>query len=253
MTSQDAIVEFKGVSKSFSDRRVLDGISCTIEPGRTTVLMGPSGAGKTVFLRLLVGLLQPDSGQILVQGQDIAHMNQRQLREVRKGMGMLFQHAALFDSMSVADNVAFPLVRHTQMSPAERAERVARCLELVDLPGIQDRMPAELSGGMRKRVGLARAIALDPALVLLDEPNSGLDPITASQIDDLILSTQERLGSTFVIISHDIPGAFRVGHRIKLLYQGQLVIRGSPSEVLQSQHPVVRSFLARDTRPLETT
>jgi phospholipid/cholesterol/gamma-HCH transport system ATP-binding protein len=241
----EPIVRFDRVTKAFGSKVVLDALDCSLPDGRTSVLLGPSGTGKSVFLRLVAGLLEPDSGHVYVDGSDIHALSGRELRQLRKNMGMLFQHAALFDSMTVGDNVAFPLDRHRALSPAERAERVATCLELVDMPGVEDRMPSELSGGMRKRVGLARAIVMDPRVVLLDEPNSGLDPVTARQIDELILKTQAELGSSFLIISHDIPGAFRVAHEIKMLYKGALIADGSPRALVESDHPFVREFLAR--------
>lgn len=239
-------VEFHDVRKAFDDRVVLDGVTLSIPAGRTTVIIGPSGVGKSVFLKLLIGLIAPDSGEILVEGQDITRLSERELYALRRRIGMLFQDGALFDSLTVGENVAFPLRRHTRMSEDEIAGVVAEKLQAVGLPGTEERMPSELSGGMRKRVGLARAIALDPDIVLFDEPNSGLDPMTSDAIDALIVEMRRKLGKTFVVISHDIVGTFRVADRIAMLYGGRLIAHGTPEELRRSTDPIVRRFLARN-------
>lgn len=239
-------VEFAHVSKAFSGRVVLQDVDLRIPSGRTTVIIGPSGAGKSVFLKLLVGLLQPDEGRILVEGEDLTRLDEEGLYRLRRRIGMLFQDGALFDSMTVGENVAFPLRRHTRMGEAEIDASVASVLAAVGLPGIEDRMPSELSGGMRKRVGLARAIVLDPDIVLFDEPSSGLDPVTSDAIDQLIVEMRERLGKTFIVISHDIVGTFRIADHIAMLHGGRIVARGTPEEMRHSADPVVRAFLRRN-------
>ena len=241
----DVAIEFKDVYKSFGTLKVLDGVSCQIPAQKTTVIMGPSGTGKSVMIKHVVGLLKPDSGQVIVFGHDVARMEERDLFELRQRFGMLFQDGALFDSMTVGENVGFPLVHHTRKSKAEIKDIVAEKLRLVGLPGIEGRYPAELSGGMRKRVGLARAIALEPDLVVFDEPHSGLDPLTADSIDNLILDMKRVLGITFLVISHDIAGTFKIADQVGMLYQGKLITFGPPDEVRRFPHPVLQQFLAR--------
>ncbi len=246
-------VRFEHVHKSFGDKVVLEDISLDIPRGQTTVIIGPSGTGKSVFVKLLVGLMEPDSGSILVDGVEVTTASERELLDVRKRIGMLFQDGALFDSMTVGENIAFPLRRHTKKSRAEIAEAVALRLGQVGLEGTEDLMPSELSGGMRKRVSLARAIVMEPDIVLFDEPNSGLDPITSDEIDALIGRMKSELGITFVVISHDIVGTFAVADRIAMLYNGSLVAHGTPDEVLHSRSDIVRRFLKRnvDLPPLD--
>ena len=246
-------VRFEHVHKSFGDKVVLEDISLDIPRGQTTVIIGPSGTGKSVLVKLLVGLMEPDSGSILVDGVEVTTASERELLDVRKRIGMLFQDGALFDSMTVGENIAFPLRRHTKKSRAEIAEAVALRLGQVGLEGTEDLMPSELSGGMRKRVSLARAIVMEPDIVLFDEPNSGLDPITSDEIDALIGRMKSELGITFVVISHDIVGTFAVADRIAMLYNGSLVAHGTPDEVLHSRSDIVRRFLKRnvDLPPLD--
>lgn len=241
----DPIISFQGVHKAFGRQKVLDGVSLDIERGKTTVIIGPSGTGKSVFIKLLVGLLKPDEGAIMVDGVDITRLKEKQLYEVRKKFGMLFQDGALFDSMDVGENVAFPLRRHTKKSEREIREIVAQKLAQVGLPGIEHKFPSELSGGMRKRVGIARAIALEPEIVLFDEPNSGLDPVMSDAIDKLILRMQRELGLTFVVISHDIPGTFQIADRIAMLYKSKLIAYGPAQELKDSQDPILRQFFDR--------
>jgi len=242
----DPIIRFQDVRKTFGDLVVLQNLTLDLQTGRTTVIMGPSGVGKSVFLKLLVGLLYPDEGRIWVTGVEVTQAKEPELRAVRKRLGMLFQEGALFDSMTVGDNVAFPLRRHTRLKPAEIADVVADKLQRVGLPGIEDKMPSELSGGMRRRVGLARAIVLDPEIVLFDEPTTGLDPITSDQIDGLIAEMKQSLGITFVVISHDIVGSFRIADQIGMLYKGRLIAYGTPDEVRHRADPVLRRFLGRN-------
>jgi phospholipid/cholesterol/gamma-HCH transport system ATP-binding protein len=242
----EPIVSFRGVRKAFGEKVVLDGLDLDLQRGQTSVILGPSGTGKSVLLKLLVGLMEPDAGTIRVDGVDVVGATERELFALRKKIGMLFQDGALFDSMTVGENIAFPLRRHTTLSEAEIDDAVALRLEQVGLPGIEEQMPSSLSGGMRKRVSLARAVVMEPDIVLFDEPNSGLDPVTSDEIDALIGRMKEELGMTFVVISHDIVGAFAVADRIAMLYNGALVAEGTPDEVLRSPDPFVRRFLARN-------
>ncbi|PKL76947.1 MAG: ABC transporter ATP-binding protein [Candidatus Melainabacteria bacterium HGW-Melainabacteria-1] len=240
-------VEFRNVTKAFGSQVVLSDVSCQLPKGRTTVIVGPSGTGKSVFLKLLVGLLRPDAGEILVDGVDITQLSQKELFEVRKKFGMLFQDGALFDSLNVAENIAFPLRRHTRKSNREILDVVATKLAQVGLPGIEHKLPSELSGGMRKRVGLARAMALDPEIILFDEPNSGLDPVMSDAIDKLILKTRDFTKSTFIVISHDIPGTFQIADYIVMLYQSRVIASGRVSDIQGSDNPILKRFFARDS------
>lgn len=246
MAADDPIV-LEGVTRSFGALRVLDGVDLRIPRGRTTVIIGPSGTGKSVLLKHIVGLLKPDAGSVTVLGTDMVRAPMRELYAVRRRIGMLFQDGALFDSLSVGENIAFPLERHRpDMGAAARRARVEEVLEMVELPGLYDRPVAALSGGQRKRVGLARAIVDEPEIVLFDEPNSGLDPLTAEAIDDLVLDMKRRLGVTFLVISHDIVGTVRVADRIVMLWEGRVIAEGTTAEVVHSPHPVVRRFLGRN-------
>jgi phospholipid/cholesterol/gamma-HCH transport system ATP-binding protein len=242
------VIEYRGVRKSFGPLKVLEDVSCAIPESRITVFIGPSGVGKSVLMKMVVGLERPDSGSVLVDGRDVPSMSERELYRLRRRMGMLFQDGALFDSMTVGENVAFPIVRHTRMGAREIGRRVAEKLEMVGMSGSERKMPSELSGGMRKRVGLARAVALDPEIVLFDEPTSGLDPLMAAAIDDLILGMQRRLGCTFLVISHDIPGTFRIADRIGVLYETRLVAYGEREEIRRSRDPLLVRFFSRDAR-----
>jgi len=219
-------------------------VSLRIPRGEIVVIIGGSGTGKTVLLKHLIGLLRPDRGHIFVEGMDICHLRSWELKETRKKFGMLFQGAALFDSFTVAENVAFPIREHTRLKEKDIQARVRNRLAEVGLHGIEDKYPSELSGGMRKRVGLARAIALEPEIVLFDEPTTGLDPIMSDVINDLILRTQRKLGITFFIISHDVKGALKIAHRVAMLHEGRIVEEGTPEEIEASQNPIVRQFLA---------
>ncbi len=240
-------IELVHVSKRFGDLVVLDDVSLTFPRGQTTAVIGPSGTGKSVLLKHVVGLLRPDAGEVRVFGTDMAQAPERAIYAVRRRLGMLFQDGALFDSMTVGDNIDFPLKQHQrQLSARERRERVEEVLEMVELPGRYDSATSSLSGGQRKRVGLARAIVHKPELVLFDEPNSGLDPITSDAIDGLIHHLKEVLGVTFLVISHDIVGTINVADRIAMLYGGKVIASGSTAEVTHSDHPMVRRFLSRN-------
>ncbi len=238
------MIKLVDLHKSFGKQKVLDGIDLQIEEAKTTVIIGRSGGGKSVLLKHIIGLLRPDRGQVLVDGTDIAKLGDRDLNEIRKKFGMLFQEAALFDSMTVGENVAFPLREHTRMKEKEIRETVADRLRSVGLTGVEEKMPSELSGGMRKRVGLARAIALRPQIVLFDEPTTGLDPVMTEAINRLIIETQKNFNLTAIVISHDIQSIFTVGHRIAMLYEGKIIAYGTPDELKASRNPVIVQFLA---------
>jgi phospholipid/cholesterol/gamma-HCH transport system ATP-binding protein len=235
-------VRFDHVSKAFGPLKVLDDISFEIPAGRAFCLLGRSGTGKSVTLRHIVGLVQPDSGKVFVEEQDIATLAGRELAGVRKHMGFLFQNAALFDSMSVGDNVAFPMRRHTNWSGAEIRERATKKLADVGLDDDYDKMPGDLSGGMKKRAGLARAMALDPAILLVDEPSAGLDPITAREIDDLLVKTKEG-GTTLVVVTHNIPSARVIGDTFAVLQDGRMLASGTLAALDASDEPLVQTFM----------
>jgi phospholipid/cholesterol/gamma-HCH transport system ATP-binding protein len=238
-----AMLEVRDLRKSFGSNRVLDGVSLRIEKGESVVIIGRSGGGKSVLLKHLIGLLKPDSGQILVAGQDIVPMNERELLPVRHRFGMLFQGAALFDSLTVAENVGFAFRREKAIPDAEVHRRVEEVLAMVDLPGIGNKSPAELSGGMRKRVGLARAIIYQPEIVLYDEPTTGLDPIVSDSIDKLILRVRDHIDATTVVVTHDMRSARRLGQRIFMLHESRIYAAGTASEIFTSTDPVVRQFI----------
>src|ERR1051326_1313136 len=237
------MIEVRNLTKRFGTHPVLDGMSCRIEKGESVVIIGRSGGGKSVLLKHLIGLITPDSGEVLVEGESIGGMNERELLRVRHNFGMLFQGAALFDSMTVAENIAFAFRRDRSLPEKEIAERVAHVLDLVDLPGIENSNPSELSGGMRKRVGLARAIVYHPEIVLYDEPTTGLDPIVSDSIDKLILRVRDRFKVTSVVVTHDMRSARRLGQRILLLHDRMIYATGTPDEIFNSKDPVVRQFV----------
>jgi phospholipid/cholesterol/gamma-HCH transport system ATP-binding protein len=238
------MIRLVNLHKSFGKQKVLGGIDLQIEEGITTVIIGRSGGGKSVLLKHIIGLLRPDSGQVLIDGTDIVKLGESKLNEIRKRFGMLFQEAALFDSMTVGDNVAFPLREHTRMKEKEIRETVADRLHSVGLTGVEEKMPSELSGGMRKRVGLARAIAMHPQIVLFDEPTTGLDPVMTEAINRLIIDTQKKFKLTCVVISHDIQSIFEIGDRIAMLYEGKIIEYGTPEELKASRNPVMVQFLS---------
>ncbi|MBW2544001.1 MAG: ABC transporter ATP-binding protein [Deltaproteobacteria bacterium] len=238
------MIKLVDIHKSFGRQKVLDGVNLEIEDGKTTVIIGGSGGGKSVLLKHIIGLLKPDSGQVIVDDVDIVSLNDRDLNEIRKKFGMLFQDAALFDSMNVLENVAFPLKEHTRKKEKEIREIVEERLRAVGLTGVEDKMPSELSGGMRKRVGLARAIAMHPQIVLFDEPTTGLDPVMTEAINELIIETQKIFDLTCVVISHDVQSIFTVGHKIAMLYEGKIIEYGTPEKIKMSSNPVLRQFLS---------
>ncbi len=238
------MIQLVDIHKSFGKQKVLDGLNLTVEEGKTTVIIGRSGGGKSVLLKHIIGLIRPDRGQVLVDGEDITLLNDKDLNEVRKKFGMLFQEAALFDSMNVAENVAFPLREHTKMSNEEIMDIVRNRLNAVGLSDVEEKMPSELSGGMRKRVGLARALAMQPQIILFDEPTTGLDPVMTEAINQLIIETQRAFNLTCVVISHDIQSVFEIGHRVAMLYEGRIIEYGTPEEVRASRNPVMVQFLA---------
>ena len=242
--SEEIAMSVSGVHKHFGENHVLRGIDLDFLAGTTTVILGGSGSGKTVLMKHLIGLLSPDEGQVCVDGEDISGLKGQALNELRMKFGMVFQWAALFDSMNVYENVAFPLREHEPgLAESEVKKRVAEKLALFGLEGIEHKSPADLSGGMRKRVGLARAIMMNPRIVLYDEPTTGLDPITTKYVDDMILRAKEELKVTSVVISHDIASAFNVADYIAFLYHGEIVEYGTPSELRASKHPFVSEFL----------
>jgi len=238
------MIEITGLYKSFGEQKVLTGVDLQIPARKITVILGRSGVGKSVLLKHIIGLVRPDRGKILIDGVDITKLGDTEINEMRKRFGMLFQDAALFDSMTVGANVAFPLYEHTKLKEKEIARIVAQKLEQVGLPGEEEKMPAQLSGGMKRRVGLARALALDPEIVLFDEPTAGLDPPMAEAIEELIVETQRDLGRTFVVITHSIHTAFHIGHKIAMLHEGKIIEEGSPRAFRKSSNPVVQAFLA---------
>jgi len=237
------MIEVLQLKKSFGPQLILAGVDLCIESGESAVIIGRSGGGKSVLLKHLIGLLQPDEGDVFVDGDRITQMNERQLLRVRRKFGMVFQGAALFDSMTVAENVAFGLRRHEHLTETEIAKRVAATLDLVDLPGTQKKKPAELSGGMRKRVGLARAIIYEPQIVLYDEPTTGLDPIVSDSIDQLIIRVRDQLKVTSVVVTHDMRSARRVGNHVFMLHEKRIYAHGTPAELFASQDAVVRQFI----------
>jgi len=240
------MIKLVDIHKSFGPQKVLDGLNLEIEDGKTTVIIGRSGGGKSVLLKHIIGLLKPDQGHVLVDDVDITELNDKEINEVRKKFGMLFQEAALFDSMNVLENVAFPLREHTKKKDREIREIVRERLTAVGLSGVERKMPSELSGGMRKRVGLARALAMHPQIVLFDEPTTGLDPIMTEAINELIISTQKNFNLTCVVISHDIQSMYEIGHKIAMLYEGKIVEYGEPEDIRKSANPVLKQFLSGD-------
>lgn len=237
-------IECIDLKKSFGKQQIHKGINLKIEKGAITYIIGPSGTGKSVLLKQLCGLMRPTSGKVIVDGQDITDMKPDQLMEIRKKFGILFQNAALFDSMNVYENVAFPLVEHTRLSKVEIGKIVTEKLRLVGLRDIEHKMPSELSGGMRKRVGLARAIALEPEIILYDEPTTGLDPIMCDVVDNLINDTQKNLGITSIVISHDIESTLKIADHIAMLYDGKVVLYGTPEDFKNTDNPYVKQFFS---------
>jgi phospholipid/cholesterol/gamma-HCH transport system ATP-binding protein len=237
------VIRLDNVHKSFGPKKVLQGFTLDVEEGETMVIIGYSGTGKSVAIKHIVGLLEPDRGSVWVDGLEVPKLPRRDLYELRARIGYVFQFAALFDSMSVGDNVAMGLRKQAKMNEKQITNRVAETLELVDLPNIETKFPAELSGGMRKRVGLARAIALRPKYILYDEPTTGLDPVTSAVIDDLMIRMRDRLGVTSIVITHDMRSAYRVGTRIAMLDEGKVRQVGTVDEIKNTRDPIVRQFV----------
>jgi phospholipid/cholesterol/gamma-HCH transport system ATP-binding protein len=247
------MIEVCNLEKSFGTNKILAGVSFSIEQGESVVIIGRSGGGKSVLLKHIIALLKPDAGQVLIDGENVVPMNERQLLRVRRKFGMLFQGAALFDSMTVAENIAFALRRDRSLPEEEIARKVARVLEMVDLPGIEDKSPSELSGGMRKRVGLARAIVYEPQIVLYDEPTTGLDPIASDSIDKLIIRVRDRLNVTSVVVTHDMRSARRLGQRILMLHNKRIYTTGTPDEIFSSPDPIVKQFVEGTSDAVDVT
>ena len=237
------MISVKNVTKSFSGKNVLNGLNLEIPRGETLVIMGRSGCGKSVLLKLIVGLLPVDSGEIWVDGTEISKLKVKKMNILRQKIGMLFQSAALFDSMTVAENVAFMLNQHTDYTQQEMRKIVDEKLDLVDLEGVQNLRPAELSGGMRKRVGLARALAFNPEVILYDEPTTGLDPVTCTEINQLISDLHERLKVTSVVVTHDMHSAFSVATRMAMIHEGQQIAYGHPDEIINIDDPILQQFV----------
>jgi phospholipid/cholesterol/gamma-HCH transport system ATP-binding protein len=236
-------VELRDVTKAFGERRVLDGVTLAIPAGRGFCVLGRSGTGKSVMLKHIIGLMTPDAGQVLVEGTDITALTSRALTPIRRRIGFLFQNAALFDSISVGENVAFPLRRHTELTGDEIRAKAAELLSQVGLEGEYDKMPADLSGGMRKRAGLARAMALDPPILLADEPSAGLDPVTAAEIDALLVNLKQQSRTTLVVVTHNIPSARAIGDELLFLHEGRVLARGPAEALDRSEHAMVREFM----------
>ena len=236
-------ISLRNLHKSFADKKVLRDLSIDVEQGESLVIVGGSGTGKSVTLKLIIGLLRPDKGHVFIAGEDITEMADSDLNRFRRHFGMSFQEGALFDSMSVFENIAFPLRRHTKMTEAEVRARVEECLEDVHLPGVEKKRPSELSGGMRRRVGFARAISLKPDILLFDEPTTGLDPVISDVVADLILEMDQKLGTTTVTITHDMKVAFKIADRVAMLCNGKIIEQGTPEEFQASQNPIVRQFI----------
>lgn len=241
-SAYDGIV-MQSVSKTFQNKKILDELDFTIDHGETVVIVGRSGEGKSVLLKHIVKLLAPDSGNIWIDGQCITAMHHRELYELRKRFGMLFQGAALFDSMTICENVGLGLLEHSGMSAADIRDRACECLAMVGLKDVEEKLPSELSGGMKKRAGLARAIAMKPEYILYDEPTTGLDPITADAINDLILKLQNELNVTSIVVTHDMESAFKIGDRIAMLSGGKIIHSEKVSTIRDTDHPAVRQFI----------
>ncbi len=237
------MIEIKGLYKSFEGKRVLEGVDLEVRTGETMAVIGASGCGKSVLLRHIVGLLQPDRGTVVIDGTDLFRIRKRELYQLRKKLGMVFQGSALFDSLTVAENVGLGLKQHTELSREEIAARVESKLELVGMAGAGRLMPSELSGGMRKRVGLARALAMDPQYILYDEPTTGLDPITADRINDLMVALKHKLHITSIVVTHDMVSAYRVADRLAMLHQGRIIFCGRAEEIKRSPDERIQRFI----------
>lgn len=238
-----AMIEIINLHKSFGDHHVLRGVNLTVEKGESMTVIGGSGSGKSVLIKHIIGLLFPDKGRVIVDGRVLNNLDEHALNETRKKFGMLFQGAALFDSLTVWENVGFAIKQHTKMSDRDIRKITTEKLSHVGLKDVEDKMPSELSGGMKKRVGLARAIAMDAAIILYDEPTTGLDPITADSINDLIVDLKKKLGVTSVAITHDMHSAYKISDRIAMLYKGEILEVGTPDQIRNSPSPIVQQFI----------
>ncbi|UCF30292.1 MAG: ABC transporter ATP-binding protein [bacterium] len=236
-------IRVRDLSKSFGDKVVLDGVNLDLWPGESVVVIGGSGVGKSVLIKCIIGILTPDGGTIEIDGKSITGLNPGEMDNVRRKFGMLFQYAALFDSLAVWENVGFSYIQHSRLSEREIRHLSEEKLRMVGLPGILDLMPSELSGGMRKRVGLARAIAVEPEIIFYDEPTTGLDPIRADAINDLIISLREELHVASITITHDMVSAYKIADRIAMLYRGKIIADGTPDEIRSSDNPYVQQFI----------
>jgi len=237
------MIEISDLNKSFNDRKVLNGLNLKIDTGSTCVIIGRSGCGKSVLLKHIVGILRPDAGKIFIDGNEVEKLTVRELNSLRMKISMVFQGGALFDSMTVGENVGFGLIEHTRIGHKELLERIEESLALVDLSGVGNLMPSELSGGMKKRVALARAICIKPEIILYDEPTTGVDPITADSINELIRSLHDKLKVTSVVVTHDMTSAYKIADRIAMMYQGRIIAEGTPQEIQNTPHPVVYQFI----------
>ncbi len=238
------MITIENVFKTFENLEVLLGVNLEVQEGESLVILGASGSGKSILLKLVMALLYPDKGNIIIDDKNIHNLDRKELYKLRMRFGMLFQGAALFDSMNVYENVSLPLTEHSSRSDEEKAERVAKCLDMVGLPGIEKKFPIELSGGMKKRVGLARAIVMQPEFILYDEPTTGLDPISADKINDLIVDLGERLNITSIAVTHDLYSAFKIGNRFAMLYKGKIRFVGTREEMQASDDEIVQDFLS---------
>ncbi len=241
--SSDNIIELQGVRKSFRSQVVLDGVDLKIRRGQTTVILGESGTGKSVLLKHIIGLLKPDEGKVLFEGREITNLPEKQLEQIRILFGFLFQGGALFDSMTAAANIAFPLREHTEFDEDKIADIVAHNLRLVGLGEMGEKMPAELSGGQKKRIALARAIAMEPKVILYDEPTTGLDPIRADVIDELIIKLKNQLNVTSIVVTHDMKSAYKLADRILMLYRGKFIFDGTTQEIIHSSNSRIQQFI----------
>jgi phospholipid/cholesterol/gamma-HCH transport system ATP-binding protein len=237
------MIEILGLEKSLNGNKVLRGVNLKIDKGTTTVIIGRSGCGKSVLLKHIVGLLKPDKGRILIEGKDITNLQEKELNELRLKIGLVFQGGALFDSLTVGGNVGFGLIEHRRLSQGDIAKKIDRSLGLVGLSGIDNLMPSDLSGGMKKRVALARALCISPEIILYDEPTTGLDPISADSINELMKELQARINITSIVVTHDMKSAYKVADKIAMLYQGKIIAQGAPKEIKESKDPVVNQFI----------
>ena len=237
------MIEIINLCKSFEDNIVLENLNLSVQEGETMVIIGRSGCGKSVLLKHIIGIMRPDSGQVVIDDVDITRLDQKQLNDFRMKFGMLFQGSALFDSLTVGENVGFALFEHTNLSTSQIRKRIKECLAHVGLTGIEHLKPAELSGGMKKRVGLARAIAVNPEIIMYDEPTTGVDPIMGDAVNDLIVELHDKLNITSIAVTHDMVSAYKIANRIAMLYEGKIIETGTPDEIKNTKNPVVKQFI----------